>query len=203
MKKIFSLIAGVAAAMSLQAASYTEAVQITMSCAGGPETQKVNLFVDPSQATVATQPNLASTYEIGQVNVYVAEEKSEYKANAISNLPLTIVTNRRDASYTFTFNAPIITDGLTLTDLRSNEGVKTIAITNNGTYSFTVGEADGYAANTNVTIADRFIINYVPAPVYSVKTNIDGWASYSSDVDLVAPAGLTVYAGTIVDEELI
>ena len=67
-------------------------------------------------------------------------------------------------------------------------------------YNFTIEDSERDANNI---IADRFIINYVPAPVYSVTTNIDGWASYSSDVDLVAPTGLTVYAGTIDDKELI
>lgn len=205
MKKIFSFIAGIVAAMTLQAASYTEAVQITMSGTGGTESQKLTLIVDQDQATVATNPNIASTYEVGQVNIYVANgsyKYDEYVANAISNLPLTIVTNRRDASYTFTFNAPIITDGLTLTDLRSNEGVKTIAITHNGSYTFTVGEADGYEANKNITIADRFVINYVaPAPVYDaqVTTNEDGWASFSYAGNLapVDASAQTLYKGAI------
>jgi len=42
-----------------------------------------------------------------------------------------------------------------------------------------------------------------PAPVvYSVTTNEDGWASYSSDIDLLAPAGLTIYEGALNGEEL-
>jgi len=203
MKKIFSFIAGVAAAMSLQAASYTEAVQIVMSCAGGPEEQDVILYVDPAQASVATVANMATTYEDGQVNFYVADganKYSEYKANAISNLPLTIVTNRRDASYTFTFNAPVITDGLTLTDLRSNEGVKTMPITNTGSYTFTVGEADGYEANKNITIADRFVINYVaPATGYNVTLNGAGLASFSADEqhgNATIPDGVEAYTAT-------
>jgi hypothetical protein len=202
MKKIFSLIAGVAAAMSMQAASYTEAVQITMSCAGGPETQKVNLFVDPAQATVATKPNLASTYEIGQVNVYVADEKSEYKANAISNLPLAIVTNRRDVSYTFTFNVPVSTQGLVLTDLRSSEGVKNITMTNGDSYTFSVADEAAYAANTNVTIADRFVINYDPA-LASAKTNAHGLATFSFNQNVVAAeAGVKLYRGKVSGETL-
>ena len=209
MKKIFSFIAGVAAAMTLQAASYTEAVQITMSGTGDTESQKLTLIVDQDQATVATNPNIASTYEVGQVNIYVANgsyKYDEYVANAISNLPLTIVTNRRDASYTFTFNAPIITDGLTLTDLRSNEGVKTMPIIHNGSYTFTVGEADGYEANKNITIADRFVINYVaPAPTgYNVTLNGAGLATFSAAETTKIPDGLKVYqAGNIANDELV
>ena len=138
MKKIFMFLAGVAAAMAMQAASYSEAVQITMSCDGGAETQQLVLIVDPGLTSPATVANLASSYEVGQVNFYVADgaaKYSQYKANAISNLPVAIVTNRRDVSYTFTFNVPIATDGLVLTDLRSNEGVKAIPMTNGDSYT--------------------------------------------------------------------
>ena len=38
--------------------------------------------------------------------------------------------------------------------------------------------------------------------VYSVTTNEDGWASYSSDIDLIAPAGLKVYEGALNGDEL-
>ena len=43
MKKFFSFV-GLVAAMTIQAASYSEAVMITMTCAGGSETQNVMLF---------------------------------------------------------------------------------------------------------------------------------------------------------------
>ena len=202
MKKIFMFIAGVAAAMTMQAATYTEAAQITMTCDGGSEMQELQLFVNPALSSPVTVPNLASTYEIGQVNMYVSYNSGKYssfKANAISNLPLTIVTNRRDVSYTFMFNVPIATAGLTLTDLRSNEGVKTMPITHNGSYTFTVGEADGYEANKNITIADRFVINYV-APVvtgYNVTLNGAGLASFSADGDdATIPDGVEAYTAT-------
>ena len=208
MKKIFSFIAGVAAAMSLQAASYTEAVQITMTCAGGPESQKVNLFVDPAQASVEAIANIATVYEDGQVNFYVvdgAAKYSQYKANAISNLPLAIVTNRRDVSYTFTFNAPIATEGLVLTDLRSVDGIKNIPMVNGDSYTFSVDGEANYVANTNITIADRFVINYVaPAPAgYNVTLNGSGLATFSAVEVTAIPAGLRAfYAGEVENDVL-
>ena len=201
MKKIFSFIVGLVAVTTLQAANYTEAARITMSCAGGSETQQLDLIVDADQATPATDPNLASTYEVGQVNLYIGDAnapKSSYTANAISNLPIVVVTNRRDASYTFTFNVPIATDGLVLTDLRSNEGVKAIPMTNGDSYTFSVAGEANYAANTNVVIADRFVINYqAPAPQYetSLTLNAYGWATFSYNKVLDIPAGLTIYTG--------
>ena len=168
MKKIFLFCAGVAFAMAMQAASYDEAAQIKMTCAGGSESQTVMVIVDPALAAAATVPNMAATDEEGQLNIYVANgdaKYSSYKANAISDLPLTIVTNRRDVSYTLTFNVPIKKDGLTLTDLRSEDGVKTINLTNGSSYTFTVSGDPSYTANTNSVIADRFVINYVaPTP---------------------------------------
>ena len=205
MKKIFSFIAGVVAAMSLQAASYTEAVQITMTCAGGPEEQDVILYVDPAQASVATVANMATTYEDGQVNFYVADganKYSEYKANAISNLPLAIVTNRRDVSYTFTFNAPIATEGLVLTDLRSIDGIKNIAMTNGDSYTFSVADEAAYAANTNVTIADRFIINYDPSALkYDVTLNGQYLATFSAPENVIIPTGLNAYTAEFQGEQ--
>ena len=207
MKKIFSFIAGVVAAMSLQAASYTEAVQITMTCTGGPEEQDVILYVDPAQASVATVANMATTYEDGQVNFYVANganKYSEYKANAISNLPLAIVTNRRDASYTFTFNVPISTDGLVLTDLRSIDGIKNIPMVNNGSYTFSVEDEDGYDPDnkTNLTIADRFVINYDPSAFkYDITLNDNFLATFSAPENVIIPTGLSAYAAEYVSEE--
>ena len=175
MKKIFSFIVGLVAFTSLQAASYTEAARITMTCEGGSESQELVLIVDPAQASPATVANLASTYEVGQVNLYASYENgqfSSFKANAISNLPVVVVTNRRDDDYTFTFNVPISTEGLVLTDLRSDDGIKNIPMVNNGSYTFSVAGEANYAANTNVTIADRFVINYQAPTCTTVRNNL-------------------------------
>lgn len=190
MKKIFLFCAGVAFAMAMQAASYDEAAQIKMTCAGGSESQTVMVIVDPALAAAATVPNMAATDEEGQLNIYVANgdaKYSSYKANAISDLPLAIVTNRRDVSYTLTFNVPIKKDGLTLTDLRSEDGVKTINITNGGSYTFTVSGDPSYTANTNSEIADRFIINYSAGSVEGIcfsneKLQISGYAGAQLEV---------------------
>ena len=198
MKKFFSFV-GLVAAMTIQAASYSEAVMITMTCAGGSETQNVMLFVDPAQATVVTSPNLATLDEAGQVNLYAIHESGKYssfKANAISDLALGVVTNRRDVSYTFNFDAPFITDGLTLTDLRSEDGIKTINITNGGSYTFTVAGDPSYTANTNSVIADRFIINYSASSVEGICFNYNHLivTGYAGSTLKVEKAGVAVVA---------
>lgn len=196
MKKIFSFIVGLLAVASLQAVNYTDAARITMSCAGGSETQLLDLIVDADQATPATEPNLASLYEVGQVNLYANYNNgniSSFTANAIRNLPVVIVTNRRDVSYTFTFNVPLSTQGLVLTDLRSSEGVKNITMTNGDSYTFSVASEAAYEANKNITIADRFIINYLPV---SIKGTGDWWG-LGKDVDLAISADLQTATGSL------
>lgn len=211
MKKIVTFIMGLVAFATLNAAN-TANVTLTLTANGGTEASQVKLRLDPS----VTAPTYASWFQnleaVGTVNIYAkigAEKYSQYKYNTLTNVPLEVVANRRAASlqhYTITFSVAVNTETLYLTDLvldPNNENP--IAIVDGQSYEFDVNTTlhPSYVAGQNFTIADRFVINYVPAPVYSVTTNIDGWASYSSDVDLVAPTGLTVYAGTIVDEELI
>jgi len=177
MKKIFSFIVGLVAFTSLQAVNYTEAARITMTCEGGSESQELVLIVDPTLSSPATVANLASTYEVGQVNLYASYENgqfSSFKASAISNLPVVVVTNRRDDDYTFTFNVPISTEGLVLTDLRSDDGIKNISMVNNGSYTFSIEDETGYDPDnkSNLTIADRFVINYqAPQPTCTTVRN--------------------------------
>ena len=177
MKKIVSFVLGLFITTALQAAN-TEVARITITGAGGPEASDVTLRVDPSISAVQTSSFVGETEEVGQINMYASyndEKLSSFKANAISNLPIVLVTNRRDAQYTLTFSVPTSTDGLTLTDLRSEDGLKTINIADGESYTFSVANEANYAANTNVTIADRFVINYVaPAPAcVTVRENLE------------------------------
>lgn len=130
------------------------------------------------------------------VAIYAYYENVAYEnllLNSLKNMPLNFKANAATAYHLYFAN---LEGTITLYDTKTAQFVD---MTSNP-YDFTIEASERDANNI---VANRFVINYVPAPVYSVKTNIDGWASYSSDVDLVAPTGLTVYAGTIDDEELI
>ena len=60
------------------------------------------------------------------------------------------------------------------------------------------------SAVKNSIIADRFIINYVPAPTgYTVTPNAAGYATFSAAEATVIPDGATAYTGTISGEELV
>lgn len=162
-----------------------------------------DVLVDPSASSVTTTSFTGETYEQGQVNAFIYSDDTRYTAytaNAVSNLVLGIVTNRRDVSYTLTFNVPYSTVGLTLTDFRSTEGIKTFTMENGGSYTFSVSGDPAYTAGTNSVITDRFVINYVaPSAVTSVTTNAYGWAtfSYSEDLVPVNATAQTLYKGAI------
>lgn len=167
MKKIFSFVLGLFAVTALQAAN-TEVARITITGQGGTEASNVTLRVDPSVAEDQISSFLGATDETGQVNIYAIKGTEKYsviKSNKFENLELQVITNRRAASlqhYTLSFNVPTINEGLSLYDRKT--GTKT-NITNGGSYEFDVNTTlhSDYVEGTNYTIADRFIINYVPA----------------------------------------
>lgn len=206
MKKIFLIILGFVAMTSLQAAN-TEVARITLSGDGGAESSYVTLRLDPTATEVTTTSYFGVMDEVGQVNIYVPYDNgqwSAYKANNLTNVALTVITNRRDASYTLTFNVPTSTDGLTLYDKATGTSTP---IVHNGSYPFEVNTTlhPSYVAGTNYTIADRFYINYdATAFEASVTTNAYGWASFSYDADLTLtlPAGLKIYKGAIAGDVL-
>ena len=209
MKKIFSSFIALVCAMTMSA-QITADVTLRLESQSGSSSE-MYLFAGPYLATHpergslfvnASNPEDINIYAIDPVN---SNRYSSFGNEVLENIPVGFITSKEALalqSYTIHFDVYTNTEVLKLKDLVTGDEVN---ITNGGSYTFVVTEMNepSYVEGQYSAINDRFVINYVPAPVYSVTTNIDGWASYSSDVDLVAPAGLTVYAGTIVDEELI
>lgn len=175
MKKLFSILLGLSAMTALYAAN-TEVARLTLTGDGGPEASYITLRVDPTIAAAETGAFFQNTDLDGNVNIYVnymGGQYSSFKDASITNLPISIITNRRDVNYTISFNVPTSTAGLTLTDLEENE---TRAIANGESYSFT-------ASGSNVTIANRFVINYHAAD-YTVTTNAYGWSTFAVGADV-------------------
>lgn len=195
MKKIMISLLMVAATLNAMAITYSGKVKVRL-------TSSDNQYCEAVVATSdALNDGLNNSYyapfndENKEVQLYVEFGGTRYahfgsSAATMTNMPLIMKANTA-TSYHFDFSAMVGTIEIYDKEAGAN-------IDKSQPYNFTIEDAQ-----KNTIIANRFVINYVPAPVYSVTTNIDGWASYSSDVDLVAPTGLTVYAGTIVDEELI
>lgn len=164
MKKILTVILGLAAITSLYAAN-TEVARLTLTGQGGVENSYITLRVDPTVTTAQTGAFFQNTDLDGNVNLYISnntEKYSSYKKDNLTNLPLEVITNRRAAAnqhYTITFNVPTSTVGLKLKDLKTGDNVD---IVNNGTYEFDVNTTlhSDYVEGTNYVVKDRFVINY-------------------------------------------
>ena len=209
MKKVLISILTLVCAMSLNAQITADVTLRLESQSGSGAVSELYLFAGPDMATNPERGLLmVNKSNPEDINIYAIDNNKRYSSfgnETLVNLPIGILTSKQAESlqiYKIKFEVYESAYVLKLKDLVTGEET---TIEHNGSYSFTVSELTDpdFVEGAYSAINDRFVINYVPAPVYSVTTNIDGWASYSSDVDLVAPAGLTVYAGTIVDEELI
>lgn len=183
MKKILSVILGLVAMTSLYAAN-TEVARLTLTGQGGVENSYITLRVDPTVTTAQTGAFFQNTDLDGNVNIYIkdgANKYSSYKKDDLTNLPLVIITNRRDAAdqhYTITFNVPTSTVGLKLYDL-AVAPTTPIDITNGDTYEFDVNTTlhPDYVAGTNYTINNRFVINYYVPTVQLFNEWDDNWAT--------------------------
>ena len=196
MKKILLSVLTLALSVNLFAIDYTG--RVTVAIFDGSHLHNVTV----AESSDVPSGQLLNGYytpiqDMASLNVaaYVSYNSVAYEniaLNSLKNTPLLVKANAATAYQLYFAN---LEGTITLYDTKKAQFVD---MTSNP-YDFTIEASERDANNI---VADRFVINYVPAPVYSVTTNIDGWASYSSDVNLVAPAELTVYAGTIVDEEL-
>ena len=201
MKMIFSVILGLIAMTALYAAN-TEVARLTVKGDGGAESSYITLRVDPTVSAAETGAFFLNTALDGNVNLYVDYQGGQYssfKDASIMNLPIAFISNRRDSHYIISFNVPTSTAGLTLTDLVENQ---TVNIANGDTYEFDVnaGNTPGYAAGSNIVIADRFVINYHAAD-YTVTTNAYGWSTFAvnADVEWLASESpeLKAYSGLV------
>ena len=189
MNKIISVVCMCMLALQTFAATYTARVVITMTSDNA----------EPLQITLREGSFLSETYDnafdspnpnTGGLYV-IASDNSEWMQWGTNNLEGTQIglSTGTDASYTFTFSDVI---GSTYKLFDAVTGTQTL-ITEGGSYG-------PFTAAANTTINDRFSI--VSQEVYPVTTNAYGYASYSNTLDLVTPAGLTAYTGTVSGEVL-
>ena len=189
MNKIISVLCMCAMTVSSFAATYTAKVKITMSSAN----------VENRTVTLRERADLSDGVENGYdspnpntVGLYVVAANNstwlEWGTNNLEGTKIGMGTGS-DESYTFTFTGVV---GSTYKLFDAVTGTQTL-ITEGGTYG-------PFTAAANTTINDRFSI--VSQEVYPVTTNAYGYASYSNTLDLVTPAGLTAYTGTVSGEVL-
>ena len=188
MKKIFSILTACVLTINVFALDYTAKFWVTLSSANGEDvTIKIRERADFSNATTD-----AGDIEALGIDFYVLDEQGgkwqQWATNNLEGTQIGLITGL-DESYTFTFTSVV---GSTYKLFDAVTGTQTL-ITEGGTYG-------PFTAAANTTINDRFSI--VSQEVYPVTTNAYGYASYSNTLDLVTPAGLTAYTGTISGEVL-
>ena len=193
MKKIMISLLMVAATLNAMAITYSGKVKVRL-------TSSDNQYCEAVVATSdALNDGLNNSYyapfndENKEVHLYVEFGGTRYahfgsSAATMTNMPLLMKADAA-TSYTFTFSAMVGTIEIYDKEAGAN-------IDKSQPYNFTID-----AGQANTIIADRFVINYVPAPVAvaSVTTNAYGWAtfSYSEDLVPVNATAQTLYKGAI------
>lgn len=153
--KIFSVVALCMATLSLNAA-FTAVAQIQVTSVGGGLDQLTIVEGDaftPGYDSGSDADKIMNSGQAYNINLYAVipgHDLSMICTNDLTNIPLTFQSNTTETAYTMTFSS--VTGTIKLFDAVT--GTETV-LANSGTYNFTC------AANS--TIADRFIINYVPA----------------------------------------
>lgn len=156
MKKVFTVIA--LSAMTLMATSAnTATAKIKIVSASGNGNDAVTLIEGDTYTSAYESGsdayklmNDANDYSINLYAVVGGDNLSIVATNDLSGTALTFESNKTETDYTMTFKN--VSGTVKLYDAVT--GTETV-LANDGTYPFTC------AANS--TIADRFIINYVPA----------------------------------------
>ena len=192
MKKIFVTIMTLAVAIFQMQAIEDASISIQLE-SDNNRTSVVTL----NQAAIYTANEQNASEMLAQitntttaVNIYAIAPYGNmaiYGTNDLIGTYVGFTTNSR-TNYTLTFGG-VTGSQLYLID----HGVSPIhiePIVENGVYPFT--------AAASSTINNRFEI----ARSFSVTMNAYGWASFSSSIDLIAPAGLTVYEGALAGDVL-
>lgn len=182
------MLMGIAATINAMAVDYTAKAVLTLEATSGYTCEMTLKQADEYGAL-----NGAEMYMSGRkVALYALDETTPLqiaKAADFENLPLGLMCDASE-SYTITVSGVAGDETLVLFDLLENEEYDLV---NNAVINIT--------AAANSTIEDRFVINYVPAPVYDaqVTTNEDGWASFSYAGNLapVDASAQTLYKGAI------
>lgn len=192
MKKIFVTIMTLAAAVFQMQAIEDASISILLESDNNRSS-----VVTLNQAAIYTANEQNASEMLAQitntttaVNIYAIAPYGNmaiYGTNDIIGTYVGFTTNSR-TNYSLTFGE-VSGSQLYLID-HGVSPIQVVAIENDVVYPFT-------AAATS-TINNRFEI----ARSFSVTLNAYGWASFSSNINLVAPAGLTVYEGALAGDVL-
>ena len=200
MKKVFMSTLMLLVAVMISAATYSWEKVVTVTLTdGNNDTYSSRFGAAPELTDAASWGAVSANLTGATVRAYTTLGGVDYEQlylNSIENLPLTVKTYN-SANMTFTLTA--IYGEIKLFD----NGNLVLTVAKGGV------ETDSYecTVETNTTIADRFVINYVaPAPVYAaeVTTNANGLATFSYASDLEAVENdVKLYKGDLNGNELV
>lgn len=201
MKKILLSVLTLALSVNLFAIDYTG--RVTVAIFDGSHLHNVTV----AESSDVPSGQLLNGYytpiqDMASLNVaaYVSYNSVAYEnivLNSLKNTPLLVKANAATAYQLYFAN---LEGTITLYDTKTAQFVD---MTSNP-YDFTIEASERDANNI---VANRFVINYVPAPTPSapqVTTNDKGWATFSYDQDLVPvdATAQTLYKGAINGEVL-
>ena len=203
MKKVFLSMLALICSLSLMA-TQTAYVQIDLVGTSYPAFSTASLYLmEDTERSAAYESGydsqdagtLSNNYSVLLYGLVGATKCSFVATDDLTGLYIGFTTNNVDTEYKLVFS-DFEGAEFTLYDLVENQAILVNASTPD--YEFT-------AASGQVEINDRFIINYVPAPVYAaeVTTNADGLATFSYASDLEAVEAVNLYKGDLDGETLV
>ena len=194
MKKIMISLLMIAATLNAMAITYTGKVQVVLRATSNNAACAAVIATSDALNDGLNPTYYAELNDEGkEVLAYVEYNSVRYEhfgssAATMQNMPLIMKAN---ASAQFRMNFYEMEGTIEIYDVVAGANID-----KSQPYIFTIEDAQ-----KNSIIADRFIINYVPAPVAvaSVTTNAYGWAtfSYSEDLVPVNATAQTLYKGAI------
>lgn len=193
MKKIMISLLMVAATLNAMAVTYSGKVKVRLTSSDNQYCEAVVATSDEFVDGLNNSYYAPFNDENKEVHLYVEYSGTRYahfgsSAATMQNMPLIMKANSA-TSYHFDFSAMVGT--IEIYDKEAGANIDKSQV-----YNFTID-----AGEANTIIADRFIINYVPAPTptsYTVTPNSFGYASFSAAEATVIPTtGVTVYKGAI------
>ena len=193
MKKIMISLLMIAATLNAMAITYTGKVQVVLRATSNNAACAVIVATSDALNDGLNPTYYAELNDEGkEVLAYVEYNSVRYEhfgssAATMQNMPLVMKAN---ASSEYRMNFYEMEGTIEIYDVVAGANIDKTQ-----PYNFTIEDAQ-----KNSIIADRFIINYVPAPTPSspqVTTNDYGWATFSYSENLIPADGQTLYKGTI------
>lgn len=199
MKKIMISLLMIAATLNAMAITFTGKVQVVLRATSNNAACAAVIATSDALNDGLNPTYYAELNDEGkEVLAYVEYNSVRYEhfgssAATMQNMPLVMKAN---ASSEYRMNFYEMEGIIEIYDVVAGANID-----KSQPYIFTIEDAQ-----KNNIIADRFVINYVPAPAYvtSVTTNDYGWATFSYDQDLVPvnATAQTLYKGAINGEYL-